>query len=64
MEGQVAYFFYAPTWDFPPEGPIKLGNVLTSVEKPEQPLSTTPPPTEVEVVSSEKKDVGTLDREA
>uniref|UniRef100_A0A8H7KCQ1 Uncharacterized protein n=1 Tax=Bionectria ochroleuca TaxID=29856 RepID=A0A8H7KCQ1_BIOOC len=57
MESQVAYFFYAPTWDFPPEGPIKLGNVLTSVEKPEQPLSTTPSPTEDEVFSSEKKDV-------
>ncbi|CAI6097480.1 unnamed protein product [Clonostachys chloroleuca] len=41
----------------PPEGPIKLGNVLISVERPEQPLSTTPPPTENEVFSLEKKDV-------
>ncbi|VUC32851.1 unnamed protein product [Clonostachys rosea] len=57
MANQVAYFFYAPTWDWPPEGPIKLGNVLTSVQRPEQPLSTTPPPTENEVFSSEKKDV-------
>ncbi|CAG9947555.1 unnamed protein product [Clonostachys rosea f. rosea IK726] len=57
MANQVAYFFYAPTWDWPPEGPIKLGNVLTSVQRPEQPLSTTPPPTENEVFSLEKKDV-------
>lgn len=54
MANKVFYFFYAPTWDWPPEGPIKLGNVLTSIKKPEQPLYTAPLPTASEVFSSEK----------
>lgn len=32
------YFFFSPTWDYPPDGPIQLGNVLTSVEEPQQSL--------------------------
>src|SRR2546423_8662163 len=57
MANNVFYFYYAPTWDWPPEGPIKLGNVLTSIKKPEQPLYTTPLPTASEVFSSEKTEL-------
>lgn len=57
MANIVFYFFYAPTWDWPPEGPIKLGNVLTSIKKPEQPFYTAPLPSQSEVYSSEKTDV-------
>lgn len=44
MANRDFFYFYAPTWDFPPDGPIQLGNVLTSLEKPERPLCCYPPP--------------------
>ncbi|KAM0259350.1 hypothetical protein ACHAQJ_003382 [Trichoderma viride] len=43
MANNEKLFFYAPTWDYPPDGPIKLGNVITSVKKPERPLHRVPP---------------------
>ncbi|KAJ4357088.1 hypothetical protein N0V85_009519, partial [Neurospora sp. IMI 360204] len=57
MANNIFYFYYAPTWDWPPEGPIKLGNVITSIDKPEQPLYTAPLPDESDVYSSEKTEV-------
>jgi len=57
MANRTFYFFYAPTWDFPPDGPIKLGNVITSIKTPERPLYTAPLPTGPEVISSEKSHV-------
>lgn len=57
MANNVFFYYYAPTWDCPPDGPIKLGNVLTSIKKPEQPLYTAPLPTDSEVFSSEKTEV-------
>ncbi|KAK0100266.1 hypothetical protein ONS96_007549 [Cadophora gregata f. sp. sojae] len=45
MANQTAFYFYAPTWDFPPppSGPIKLGNVITSIKTPERALFTASP---------------------
>ncbi|KAF4626073.1 hypothetical protein G7Y89_g12088 [Cudoniella acicularis] len=57
MSNPTFFYFYAPTWDFPPGGPIKLGNVITSIKKPEQPLYTAPLPTDSQVFSSEKSHV-------
>ncbi|UKZ74548.1 hypothetical protein TrVFT333_002218 [Trichoderma virens FT-333] len=57
MANNQNLFFYAPTWDYPPNGPIKLGNVLTSVKKPERPLHCVPP-TESDVFSTKKMSVG------
>ncbi|ETS87208.1 hypothetical protein PFICI_01036 [Pestalotiopsis fici W106-1] len=57
MANNVFYFFYAPTWDWPPEGPIKLGNVIRAVGEPEQPLFTAPLPAASEVFTSEKFNV-------
>ncbi|RFU35432.1 hypothetical protein B7463_g888, partial [Scytalidium lignicola] len=57
MANRVFYFFFAPTWDYPPGGPIKLGNVITSVKKPERPLYTAPLPTDAEVFSTEQRRV-------
>lgn len=57
MANRVPCFFYAPTWDFPPGGPIKLGNVLASVKTPELPLYTARLPAEDEVFSTEKRQV-------
>ncbi|OIW32351.1 hypothetical protein CONLIGDRAFT_699045 [Coniochaeta ligniaria NRRL 30616] len=57
MANRVAYFFYAPTWDFTPGGPIKLGNVLASVKTPELPLYTAQLPAENELFSTEKRQV-------
>lgn len=59
MANKVPYYFYAPTWDFPPPptGPIRLGNVITSLEKPEQPLFTAELPTQSELYSSSKHQV-------
>ncbi|KAH8742704.1 hypothetical protein F5883DRAFT_513033 [Diaporthe sp. PMI_573] len=57
MANNVAYFYFAPTWDWPPEGPIQLGNVLTSIQKPDQPLHRAPLPIASEMFSSEKTEV-------
>ena len=59
MSNSIKCYFYAPTWDFPPppKGPIKLGNIITSIEQPENPLYTAPYPSDDEYFSSEKKDV-------
>ncbi|KAJ5376404.1 hypothetical protein N7509_013290 [Penicillium cosmopolitanum] len=59
MASQTPDFFFAPTWDYPPPptGPIKLGNLITSLQKPEQPLFTAALPTESGIFSSDKKNV-------
>ncbi|KAJ5986355.1 hypothetical protein N7451_010720 [Penicillium sp. IBT 35674x] len=64
MASQTPEFFFAPTWDYPPPptGPIQLGNLITSLRKPEQPLFTAALPTDSEVFSSDKDDV-TFSRE-
>jgi hypothetical protein len=54
MANRQYFFFYAPTWDYPPGGPIKLGNVITSVKKPERPLHCAPPPEGSGVFSTKK----------
>ncbi|PNP41582.1 hypothetical protein TGAMA5MH_06511 [Trichoderma gamsii] len=56
MANNQNLFFYAPTWDYPPDGPIKLGNVITSVKKPERPLHCVPP-TDSDVFSTKKTNV-------
>lgn len=57
MANRIPCFFYAPTWDFPPDGPIKLGNVIASVKTPELPLCTAQPLAEDDVYSTEKRTV-------
>jgi hypothetical protein len=57
MANRVFYFFYAPTWDYPPGGPIKLGNVITSAKRPERPLYTAPLPDISEVVTTDKTQI-------
>lgn len=57
MANRIPCFFYAPTWDFPPGGPIKLGNVIASVKIPELPLYTTQILAEDETYSTEKRTV-------
>jgi hypothetical protein len=36
-------YFVASTWDFPPNGPIALGGVITSLQKPHRRLTLCPP---------------------
>ncbi|KAF5659579.1 hypothetical protein FHETE_9363 [Fusarium heterosporum] len=43
MANREHFYFYAPTWDYPLDGPIKLGNIVSSVKKPHLPLNTAPP---------------------
>ncbi|KAH7161649.1 hypothetical protein EDB81DRAFT_785249 [Dactylonectria macrodidyma] len=57
MANREFFFFFAPTWDFPPGGPIKLGNVITSVKNPQRPLFCSPPPEDSDVFKTEKKSV-------
>ncbi|KAH8745340.1 hypothetical protein F5883DRAFT_266517 [Diaporthe sp. PMI_573] len=57
MANRQYFFFYAPTWDYPPGGPIKLGNVITSVKKPERPLHCTPSPEGSGIFSTKKMSV-------
>lgn len=56
MANSQHFFFYAPTWDYPPSGPIQLGNVITSVKKPHRPLYRVPPEGP-DVFSTEKNSV-------
>ncbi|RFU80039.1 hypothetical protein TARUN_2157 [Trichoderma arundinaceum] len=56
MANSQNFFFYAPTWDYPPGGPIKLGNVITSVKKPERPIHCVPP-ADSDVFSTKKMSV-------
>lgn len=57
MANRMPYFFYTPTWDFHPDGPIKLGNVLTSIKSPELPLYTAQLLAQDEKSSTEKRQV-------
>lgn len=57
MASQISYYYFAPTWDFPPNGPLQLGNVLMSVKKPERALYTAAPPAASEMVTTEKNQV-------
>ncbi|KAI8712721.1 hypothetical protein NCS52_01370900 [Fusarium sp. LHS14.1] len=57
MANRDFFYFYAPTWDYPPGGPIKLGNVITSAKNPHRPLFCSPPPEESDVFKTEKKSV-------
>lgn len=57
MANREFVFFYAPTWEYPPEGPIKLGNIITSVKKPHLPISCTPPQEEDGVFRTQKRSV-------
>lgn len=36
MANKDTFYFYAPTWDYPPPpvGPLKLGNVFTDLKRP------------------------------
>lgn len=36
MANKKPFYFYAPTWDYPPPplGPLKLGNVFTDLKRP------------------------------
>ena len=45
MANTVPSYFYSPSWDYPPPptGPIKLGSLITSLKRPEQPLATSDP---------------------
>lgn len=57
MANRDFFFFYAPTWDYPPNGPIKLGNVISSVKKPQRPLFSAPLPEDSDVFSTQQKSV-------
>ncbi|KAH6632372.1 hypothetical protein F5144DRAFT_621182 [Chaetomium tenue] len=57
MANRELLFFYAPAWDFPPDGPIKLGNIITSVKTPHRPLSCSPPPDDSYLFQTEKRSV-------
>ncbi|EJT68927.1 hypothetical protein GGTG_13517 [Gaeumannomyces tritici R3-111a-1] len=54
MANRTRFYFYAPTWDIPAEGPIKIGNVLRSIKNPETPLATVVP---LSTIPIEKTDV-------
>ncbi|KAL8348374.1 hypothetical protein RB601_002510 [Gaeumannomyces tritici] len=53
MANRTQFYFYAPTWDIPAEGPIKIGNVLRSIENPETPLATVVPPSTTPITKTD-----------
>ncbi|RFN51774.1 hypothetical protein FIE12Z_3977 [Fusarium flagelliforme] len=52
MANREATYFYAPTWDSPPDRPIKVGNVISSVKEPHRPRFYCPPSDESDVSST------------
>lgn len=57
MSNEVKQYFLAPSWDYPPNGPIALGNIILSPTRPVPPLCTAAK-LEVEgLVTSNKRDV-------
>lgn len=56
MANRIPAYFLAPSWDFPPppSGPIRLGNIITSLKTPERPLHTAQMPADDDVFSSEQ----------
>ena len=64
MANRTRYFFFAPTWDYPQDGPIKIGNILTKthLKSPEKPICNVSPSLEM-LLGSEKQQVEfTLDK--
>jgi hypothetical protein len=57
MANRGLFFFYAPTSGFPPGGPIELGNVITSVKRPQLFLSSSPPPEDCDIFKTQKRSV-------
>ncbi|KIW33856.1 uncharacterized protein PV07_00672 [Cladophialophora immunda] len=43
MANQQKKYFYPPSWDYPPGGPIALGNIITSPRDPVPPLVAVAP---------------------
>lgn len=41
MTNETKQYFLAPSWDYPPCGPIALGNIIVSPLQPVPPLITT-----------------------
>jgi subtilisin family serine protease len=55
-------YFILPTWDTPPNGPIALGSVITSIKEPHRPLALCPPSEEIaSFVSMSKETDATSD---
>lgn len=40
MANQIKQYFLAPSWDYPPKGPIALGNLIVSPSRPVPALVT------------------------
>lgn len=57
MANHVRSYFFPPSWDFPPGGLIQLGNIITSLDKPHQPVGKALYPEPDAVISSEKQEV-------
>lgn len=57
MANREATYFYAPTWDNPPDGPIKLGNVISSIKEPHRPRFHQSPYGDSDISKLEKKSV-------
>ncbi|SPJ79063.1 uncharacterized protein FTOL_07454 [Fusarium torulosum] len=55
MANRKICYFYTPTWDYSPESPIKLRNVISSVKRPHLPLFTAPPLDKTGIFTTEKK---------
>ncbi|KAL8365505.1 hypothetical protein RB595_004359 [Gaeumannomyces hyphopodioides] len=53
MANLVKFYFYSPTWDIPPGGPLQIGNVLKSIETPTEPISRVLPPDTLKLEKTE-----------
>ena len=61
MASTVPEYFLPRNWDYLPGGPIKLGNVLTSLKEPHRPIVTVQPDADAIVTSS--KDLVAIETE-
>jgi hypothetical protein len=51
MASEIPEYFLPRNWDYPPTGPIKLGNVLISLKEPHRPLATVKPNADMIITS-------------
>jgi hypothetical protein len=61
MASEVPEYFLPRNWNYPPSGPIKLGNVFASLKEPHRPIATVQPG--VESIITSRRTLATIETE-
>lgn len=57
MSNEVKHYFLAPSWDYLPNGPISLGNIIVSPTRPVPPVCTAAKIETQGLITSNKRDI-------